>query len=199
MKKQTPNNKAKIDTILIAPTCGKHGLIESLKIDKIIKQIIRLRPAIKIIVRPHPETIKHKSKNISLLKKKYVNYNLMFEENVLNYESLLNASILITDWSGIAFDFAFGLRKKVIFVNEGNKIRNSDFINKINQTFEFKMRDKIGYILSINEFNKEKLNWIFDKKITLEINPEKYIYNFKKSDKIAAAEIFKITKEQLNS
>jgi len=199
LKNAEINNKVFTDTILIAPTCGKHGLIENLKIEKLIKQIINFRPTIKIIIRPHPETLKHKSKNISLLKKKYVNHNLIFEENILNYESLLNASILITDWSGVAFDFAFGLRKKVIFINEGNKIRNNDFINKIDQTFEFKMRNKIGYILTIDELSKEKLNWIFDKKMTLKINPEKYIYNFKKSDQVAAAEIFKIAKEQLNT
>ena len=42
-------------------------------------------------------------------------------------KSFDKADLMISDWSGVAFEFAFGLEKPVIFIDLPKKINNSDF------------------------------------------------------------------------
>ena len=41
--------------------------------------------------------------------------------------SFYKADIMISDWSGAAFEFAMGLEKPVVFIDTKEKINNTDF------------------------------------------------------------------------
>ena len=79
---------------------------------------------------------------------------------------------MISDWSGAAFEYAFGLMKPVIFVETEMKINNEDYKKTNLPVFEDYMRENIGEIYDENKaYNRENI-----KKITEE-DIFKYIFS----------------------
>ena len=63
------------------------------------------------------------------MKYSYVEVNF----DILNLNNLSSSLCLVTDYSGIAFDFAFGLKQPVIFIDSGKKINNLNYKNVYQQ------------------------------------------------------------------
>ena len=57
---------------------------------------------------------------------------------------------IITDFSGVAFDFAFSFERPVIFIDLKKKVNNLDY-KKINiEPLEISVRKKIGVVINKN-------------------------------------------------
>ena len=142
-------NKNNKKSILIAPTWGKNGLIEGQHITVLISKLLAIN--YEVTLRPHPETVKHNFDKVQKIQKIFANDKLTIEFNVVEVSSLLKAKILITDWSGIAFEFGIGLEKPIIFTKTSPKINNPNF-NKIPiEPIETRCRKHIGVVLDIEE------------------------------------------------
>ena len=136
--------------ILIAPSWGPECIIESGACEKIIDQL--LDGDFKVTLRPHPQTIKlAKDKVDSILSSFYGNDCFIFEASVAGQESLHDSDIMISDWSGAALDYAFGLNKPVIFIDVPRKTNNPEYKEIGLDCFEAMIRDKIGVIVEPNE------------------------------------------------
>jgi hypothetical protein len=175
------NSNRDLKIVVLAPSWGKNSIIEKYG-DAILYELSKLDW--KIIIRPHPDTLIKNKKKYNSLKKKFSNaHNIEFHENVASMNIYLDSSIMISDWSGAAFEFALGLEKPVIFIDVPKKINNEDFKLYNSIPFEVNFREKIGKIIEINQISK--LNYIledvfkerknFQKKINIERN--KVIYN----------------------
>lgn len=187
--------KDKSNKLTIAPTWGTKSLFESkfMEIEKLIKFI-----DIPVILRPHPETLKRnplmKKKLLDLeMKYSYVEVNF----DILNLNNLSSSLCLVTDYSGIAFDFAFGLKQPVIFIDSGKKINNLNY-KKINiEPIEISIRKKIGKILGENEILKiyklvktlKEKDILFKKKI--EVYKKSFFFNSEKNKESSINKIFK--------
>lgn len=138
-------------TVLIAPSWGKNCIIE-----KIGEQLLSfiVNRGWKIIIRPHPDTLRLYNSRYKKLKDKFLNHSdCKFEENISNMDSFYSSNLMISDWSGAAFEFAFGLEKPVVFIDMPRKINNSDFdLYKI-EPIEIKLREKIGELVSIERLD----------------------------------------------
>jgi YidC/Oxa1 family membrane protein insertase len=66
---------------------------------------------------------------------------------------LSNAHLLISDWSGSAFSFAFGLERPVLFIDTPQKINNLDYRDYINKPVEIAMRDHLGAVITPGEYS----------------------------------------------
>ena len=146
-------------TVLIAPTWGQNGLVESGKIQNLIKILIKAN--FNVIFRPHPETIKHHYDKINNLQKEFKGTSkFTLEKGFSGFHTLVKSDVLITDWSGIAFDFALGLERPIIFVNTEPKINNIDYKKIYKNVIEFSIRERIGIVLDCNDIpdyiNKNK-------------------------------------------
>lgn len=193
------NYKIKQKQILIAPSWNK-------KTNELLKYMIPLIKSLikenfKVILRPHPMTIKKNKKEIKKINNFFKNEKLFnFNSDLSVNKSVIESEILITDYSGIAWDFAFGLEKKVFFIDVERKIFNKNYIFFLNKPIEIYLRKKIGFlikknkILSISNFLKsKKLNFYFSKKKAVISKAKKYLYfNHKKSAEVASCEIMKI-------
>ena len=71
----------------------------------------------------------------------------------------MKCDILITDWSGIGFEFALGLKKPVIFLDIEKKINNKDYYKFKIKPYEIKMRKKLGLVMKIKDLDEKKLNF----------------------------------------
>jgi CDP-glycerol glycerophosphotransferase (TagB/SpsB family) len=107
-----------------------------------------------VTLRPHPQTIKFAKDKIDLILKKHSKNNLFqYEANIAGQESLHESDIMISDWSGAALDYAFGLNKPVWFVDVPRKVNNVDYEELNMEPFEVMIREKIGNILDLQSMN----------------------------------------------
>src|SRR5262249_60429323 len=68
-------------------------------------------------------------------------------EGVGERESLVDAHVMVADWSGAGLDFALGLEKPVLFIDLPPKARNDTWQELGIEPLEWSVRDKIGAIL----------------------------------------------------
>ena len=107
---------------------------------------------------------------------------------------------MISDWSGAALEYAFGLKKPVLFIDVKRKINNKDYKDLDIEPIEVSIRDKIGSILSmedISQIGKESDYLIKNAQIHYEKITrlcEKYIFNIGHSGDAGADELIKILK-----
>jgi len=143
--------------VLLAPSWGPEGTIESGIAESIIDQLIEL--GCKVTLRPHPQTIKFSQNMIDAILVKYGSHSLFsYEASVAGQGSLHDSDLMISDWSGAALDYAFGLNKPVLFVDVPRKINNPDYQELGIEPFEAEMREKVGKILTDNLITPENLN-----------------------------------------
>ena len=134
-------------SILIAPTASKHYKNYNLSsnLDAMINFLIKKKYL--IIYRPHPLDFTEKG-NYNLVRKiinkyqKFENFKLDKKSSYLN--SYINSDVLITDFSGTAYTYAFSKNSPVIFYSIN---KNKELNNNFTKLYYFKDRNKIGYIV----------------------------------------------------
>lgn len=141
---QKENANKAYTQILIAPSWQDDNLLDSC-IDDIIKSLYGNN--IKLIVRPHPEYIKRYNFKLNEILDRYKDYDknkLEFELDFSTNQSIYSSDLLITDWSGIAAEFAFATNRPCIFVNTKIKQNNPNWQKIGIEPIEIKLRNIIG-------------------------------------------------------
>jgi YidC/Oxa1 family membrane protein insertase len=134
-------------SILIAPTWGNSSLIESGVAEDVLAVLLENNFA--VTLRPHPETSKHKPLLVTELSKRFRDYqDLTIDLDIESFQSVIDADILVTDWSGICFDFALGMSKPIIFFDTAPKIKNPDHFLIKQFVAEINLRKKLGLVVS---------------------------------------------------
>jgi CDP-glycerol glycerophosphotransferase (TagB/SpsB family) len=103
----------------------------------------------RIIVRPHPQSKKSEAAAHDALAAKYKDTaNLEWDYERENIFSLKKADIMISDFSGIIFDYAFLCDKPVMYVKQGMDLRPYDADdlgeNAAEELWQFRTLEKIG-------------------------------------------------------
>jgi len=144
------------DSILLAPTLSSMLTDYNLNkfLDSLIEEILK-NTKFKIIYRPHPGDKNNKKKHIikNICEKYKDRSNFFLDDNISYLDSYRRSKILITDFSGTAYTYAFSKLRPVIFFssNESNLIK-SDF----SDLFFFKDRLEVGKIVqNIDSLNEE--------------------------------------------
>jgi hypothetical protein len=132
--------------VLLAPTWGDQAILESIGEPLIAKL---LETGHQLSVRPHPQTRRLKPGLIRALEAKFASHErCSFEQNVAGHASLLASDIMISDWSGAALEYAFGLEKPVLFLDMPKKINNPEFDRIAELPLEVSIREKVGAVVS---------------------------------------------------
>ena len=198
LKEREDLNGNRIDKklVIIAPSYGEKNLLEICG-GKLIE--ILLKENFKVLLRPHYRILNDSKKLINSIKEKFgKNKNFIFEESVIPSESFHNSKCLISDWSGISFEYAFVFEKPIIFIDVPKKILNTEFDRISSEPIEIAIREKIGKIVS-----PDNLSEIPDliKKIDMDSNlssdkikeiRSKTVFNINKSAGVGAEYIKKI-------
>lgn len=102
-------------TVLLAPTWGKSGIL-SVYGGKIID--VLLKTGYHIIVRPHPQSFKSETEMLEKLMREYPeSEQLEWNRDRDNFEVLRRSDILISDFSGVIFDFSLINDKPIIYTD----------------------------------------------------------------------------------
>jgi len=186
--KNTPATRK--SRILVAPSWGDNNILDCCG-DNLIS--ILLQSNYEVIVRPHPVTWTKKPELLQSLCSKFGNYkNFSLENDISSITSLQDADLLISDWSGVAFEYAFGTERPVVFIDTPRKANNPHYMDFDLPPLEVEMRTRIGVVLGIEEIEN------IDSVITqlFKDRPEykkeianarmDFIYNFGNSSRIGA-------------
>ena len=113
IKRLSSQNKSK-KTILIAPSWGEMNILECLG-----KELVqKLHEKYNLVIRPHPEYIKRSHKQFEELNEFLTDYsNVSMDTNIKSEDSLLESDLLITDFSGIGFEFSLGTERPVLYID----------------------------------------------------------------------------------
>ena len=140
-----PNEKKTHKTILIAPSWGPEGVIESGLGKILVEQLLNLGH--EVVLRPHPQTIKFARAKVDEIRNEYKDNPLfVFVGSVAEQESLHQSDIMVSDWSGAALEYAFALNKPVIFCDIPRKVNNPNYQEIEIEPLEVSIREKIGAI-----------------------------------------------------
>ncbi|MBW8000499.1 MAG: hypothetical protein FVQ80_00560 [Planctomycetes bacterium] len=188
---------SKKTTVLVAPSWGDKNILESC--GEYLVNLL-LESGYKVIVRPHPETVRRNPKLLDTLAAKFGdNIDFTQEMSVATDDSLLTSDILICDCSGVALEYAFGTERPVLFLNVPYKIKNDRFKELEIEPIELSVRTKIGLVLS-----PEKIDEVPQCIKKLLTEQEKYredilqlrnqsVYAFGRSSEIGAEHIVNLT------
>ena len=147
VRKNISNNKV----VLIAPSWGPNGLIET-KGQEIVH--ILLDSGFNVILRPHPMTIKKSNKVIQKIEKEFKdNLNFKLETDIRNTESFFLCDCMISDWSGVAIEYAFAFEKPIFYVDTPQKNNNPEYDQIDLVPLEEKIRSQIGEVISLSELS----------------------------------------------
>ena len=192
-KKLPPLNRTDsfAPNVVVAPSWGVNCLVESGMAKKIINKLLAL--GCNVTLRPHPETIKHANEKITdILKSFEGNMLFNYESSINENKSLYFSDLMVSDWSGAALDFAFGLKKPVLFIDVPKKVNNPDYLKLGIVPFEIRIRDKIGKVVSdIEQIKLKDIKNILNKNINQHIITDA-VYNLGKSDVIGSEMIYEI-------
>ncbi|MDR2417200.1 MAG: hypothetical protein LBD15_03500, partial [Holosporales bacterium] len=122
MKQKIINHPTNSNTVLVAPSWHEGNIFETCIIP-LVQSL--LMSGFKVIARPHDEMLKQRPELVSSISKRFENEKLfVFETNLGNVESVQSASLLIADWGGIVFEWAFTKECPVMLINTNMKIQN---------------------------------------------------------------------------
>lgn len=198
-KNKTINSKK---TVLIAPSWQKDNIVD-LCLNDILDSL--KQEDIKVIVRPHPQQVRHMKEKFDAMKEKYKdNPNVEIQTDFSANNTVFNADLLITDWSAIAFEYAYTTKKPVLFVDTPMKIMNPDYKKIDVEPFNIWVRNEIGEIVSVENCKNINItvnkmldnSTIYEDKINKLVNES--VYNIGHSGEIGANYIINSIQEKIN-
>jgi len=132
--------------ILLAPTWGANGALNRYRMRLID---ILVSTGFDIIIRPHPQQLKSENSLISKLESASRNIDrISWDFEPSGHKSLLSSNIMISDLSGIIFDYAFVYEKPVITLDYELDIRNFEHEDLEGPIWEREIAKSLGAVVS---------------------------------------------------
>ena len=145
-----PAEKNHVFTVLVSPSWGEVGVLKRFG-ERLLDPLAAT--GWKIIVRPHPQSKKSEADMLKRLEERYKDYaNVEWDYNRDNIYSMKKADIMISDFSGIVFDYTFLCNKPVMYVNTDMDLRPYDAYDLNKQLWQFSVLEKMGIKLEEKDF-----------------------------------------------
>lgn len=152
-------------TVLVSPSWGDVGLLKKYG-EKLLDPLSKT--GWRIIVRPHPQSKKSEREMLERLTARYKdNPNIVWDYERQNIFSLKKSDIMISDFSGIIFDYTFLCDKPVMYVNAGMDLRPYDAYDLDGkELWQYSVLRKFGTELKEEQFAniKEVIQSVSDSK-----------------------------------
>lgn len=182
--------------VLLAPTWGKNGALTRYG-TSIITPL--LESGIEVIIRPHPQQYKSELSLLKKVKKSLKKYsNIEWDERVSGHESLQKSDLMISDLSGVIFDYAFVYQKPVISLDYQMSNNNFEADDLESKAWELVIRKELGALFKTDEDILKLVTELLGKensKERLKNIRNKYLYNFGAAGKAAAQQLIDILNE----
>jgi YidC/Oxa1 family membrane protein insertase len=137
-------------TVLIAPSWGEHNLLATCGVELVESVAAQ---GFRTVVRPHPAFFESlypggRALVAELQQRLADRPNVVFETSITSENSFYEAALMISDWSGAAFEYAFGTERPALFVDVPPKAFNADWRSMGIAPFEERLRAEVGDVLA---------------------------------------------------
>ena len=147
-----PPVKNEPPVILIAPSWQEDNIMDSC-IDGLLTALLPMQ--YRVIVRPHPQYVRHYPEKLQALQAKYASSpNFTLQTDFSSNETVFNADVLVTDWSGTAYEYSFTTLKPCLFINTPMKVMNPDYRDIDVTPFDISIRNQIGIALEPGQIDQ---------------------------------------------
>jgi YidC/Oxa1 family membrane protein insertase len=200
-EKNKKTNKEK--TVLIAPSWQKDNIVD-LCLDELLNKL--KGHDYKIIVRPHPQHVRHMKEKFEGLKKQFENNPMIeIQTDFSSNNTVFDADLVITDWSSIGFEYAFTTLKPVLFVDTPVKVMNEHYKEINPNPFNIWIRDEVGEVVDPKKL--DNVDKVVDKMLknqksyskSIEKMKNEYVYNIGTSGEVGAKYIIKSVQDKIKS
>ena len=137
--------------ILIAPSWQKDNIVDSC-LEQLLDELAG--KGYEVIVRPHPQEVRLKREYMNALKKKYESSGIEVQTDFSSNSPVMEADLLITDWSGISWEYAFTTLRPVLFINTPMKIMNPDYEEIQVESINLSLRNQLGRSLELDQLDQ---------------------------------------------
>lgn len=199
-----PHEKRQRPKVLIAPSWQPDNILDSC-IDPLLQEL--LGQGFDVTVRPHPEYVKRYGDRMNAIVKRYEDYkggDLFFELDFTGNTSIFDSDMVISDWSGTAYEFVMVTERPCVFVDTPPKINNPDYEKITVPPLEFTLRDQVGVRVSPGSFEglSEKIRALLqDESYSDRIRAirEKTVANFGRSGEVGGEYILNAVKDAIRT
>ncbi len=149
-------------TVLIAPSWQDKNIVDSC-LDELLTQLEST--GYKIIVRPHPQHVRHKKEQLMQLKERFAsNDKIEIQLDFSATDTVWKADLLITDWSDISMEYSFCTNKPVLFINTPMKIMNPEYDRIDVLPINIEIREIVGTSVDLDKLDqvREKVDYLFE-------------------------------------
>ena len=137
-------------TVLVSPSWGKSALL-GLYGEKLLDPLVK--SGMKVIVRPHPQSRISEKDMLDRLHERYKDApNLSWDNERDNIYSLKKADIMISDFSGIVYDYSFLCDKPVMYANAEMDLLPYDIYDTGHEPWAVTTLQKIGIPIKEEDF-----------------------------------------------
>ena len=132
--------------VILAPSWGDNAILETCGAE-VIEQL--LEAGYQTVVRPHPMTTKHKPELVESLRKQFSEQeNFVLQTDIRDKKTLYESHVMISDWSGVAMEYAFACERPVVFIDVPKKCNNPEADRIPQIPVEVSIRDQLGQVIS---------------------------------------------------
>ena len=141
-------------TVLVAPSWGSNGILVKYG-EKLLDPLVET--GFTVIVRPHPQSLTSEKDVLDRLQKRYQdNASLEWDFSRENLVSLSRANIMLSDFSGVIFDYAFLFDRPFLYVHSDFDDRPYDAGDIEEEPWKFRVLPEIGIELKEADFSNLK-------------------------------------------
>lgn len=190
-----PINSTGKTTVLLAPTWGPNGALGRYGM-KLIAMIVDA--GFKLIIRPHPQQIRTEIPLLEELKKATgFMEGIIWDENPSGHESMASSDIMISDLSGVIFDYAFVYEKPVITLDYELDTTGFEQEDMDGPVWEREMSKFLGGVISGKKLDNlpEMINQILSRnnlKDVMKKLRDESLFNYGKVGEVAAKQLLEI-------
>jgi hypothetical protein len=146
----TKRDKAASFTVLVSPSWGPSALLSRYG-EKLLDPLVET--GLHVIVRPHPQSKKSESATLSQLERRYEGRsNLEWDYSSENIATLARSDVMISDFSGIIFDYAFLFDRPFFYAAADYDDEIYDSSDLEEKPWKFKAIAEMGIELSASMF-----------------------------------------------
>ena len=148
----THNDQKAVKTVLLAPTWGENSILPICG-EKVIN--ILLESGHQVITRPHPETARKSPELIQRINERFGSHDrFQLDLDTTSDLSMQISNMMISDWSGVAMEYAYGFEKPVLFIDLPRKVNNPEYLELDIEPIEVSVRNEIGEVLELKNIDR---------------------------------------------
>jgi CDP-glycerol glycerophosphotransferase (TagB/SpsB family) len=148
--KDLPAEENRAKTVLVAPSWGANGILRRYGL-KLLEPLAR--SSYRVIIRPHPQSIISENDTIETLRRSLDIFDTVeWNFDTENLRALSRSDVLISDFSGVIFDYAFLFERPVVYPRFDFDKRPYDLADIEDEAWTFRAIRELGTAVDEGDF-----------------------------------------------